>query len=406
MLRKNLYLEDLILYLAGIDQLDTDNDFPKLKGSDINLIHSFGKQIIRNLGFTDRQNSLAQQKVDDYKDYFEFVPNLEDAKRKNRIPIRAIDRSRWIKIIENSKGDYEIGIRFTFQKKLISSIEELRRNIEDKGSYDRENKIHSFEYSEKNLFEIVKAFEGKNFDLDDAVQEIYNKLKTFLPETYIPGVYNNQLLNLHKNGVALIEKELGKPSDTNLLLYKDRSLKYGLGIVEGVKQSDSLSFKIANRAAPHIRIHSQSITIDNLLLALEELDRFPMLILLPFESCYDAIVETQDYIRNLVSDKDVSVMFRLDNQGEGVHFNEYVRKQNINNKLDKNTKIVYSLDNKIPKPMFSSDWSPRTILLHGAKPIGGRKVLELYNDSDLIIHYHDSDMPTHYYYRTDVEKIS
>jgi len=408
MLKEDLYLEDLILCLAGVAPIDEDLDLPKLAGSDVSLIHSFAKQIIRNLGFTDKQNELAQRKVTDYQDYFSFLSNLAEIKNKNRIPIRSIDRSRWIKIIENSKGDYEIAVRFTFQKKLISAIEEIRSTLQDRGAYDKETKVHCFEYSERSLFVIVNAFKNNHFELDPLVEEIYNKLDTLNPDDVVPGVYNYEIKNLHQNGTKAILEELGEPSKDNILLYKDRSFKYGLTVVNNFDNidKDSLPFKIASRKSPNVRINSDKVQLDSLILALEDLNRFPVLIVLPVEGCYDLLVEMQEFIRNLIPNKQVSVLFRLDNNGEGLHFNDYIREQKINNKLDKSTKIVYCLDNKLPKPMLNSAWEPRTIFLFSAKPVSGRKVLEYYSSKDLIIHYQDAQLPVHYYYRTDIEGIS
>jgi len=407
MLKEDIYIEDLILCLAGIATIGNKQEFPKLMGSDIQLIHSLGKQVIRNLGFTDRQNELAKRKVDDYKSYFSFITDLEYARNRNRIPIRELDRSRWIRIIENSKGDYEIAVRFTFQKKLISSIEELRRSINDKGTYDKETKVHSFEYSERTLFTIVNVFKDNHFELDDTVKEIYEKLNNMDPDEFIPGLYNYTIKNMHPNGEKAILEELGPPTKDNAILYKDRAFKYGLEHVDNIVDYDTqqLSFKIANRKYPNIRINSDLTKVDQLLLSIEELDRFPVLVLLPLDTCYDIIVEMQEYIQNLISSKDISVVFRLDNIGEGAHFNDYIKQHNLNNKLDINTKVVYCLDNKVPKPLVASNWEPRTILLHSAKPISGRKTLECFTDNDLIIHYQDGHLPVHYYYRKDIEDI-
>lgn len=406
MLKENLYLEDLILHLSGMYPITDTTEVPALDKSDISLIQSFAKQIVRNLGFTDRQHELAKQKVYDYADTFSFLENLKDITDRTRIPLRQIDRSRWIRIEENDKGDFQIAIRFTFQKKLISSIEDIRRNIQDTGLYDKENKIHRFEYSEKNLYEIVKAFEGKNFELDELTSNIYNKLTALTADNHVPGVYDNTIKNLHPNGVKAIIDEIGEPSSDNLLLYKDRSLKYGLQVDGVVADDNSLAYKIAKRKVINLQVPSHTYRLDTLLLALEDLKRLPILILVPQESCYDSIVTIQEHLDNLISHKDISVMFRMDNQGEGIQFNEYLKQKQINNKVDSNTKIVYTLDSKVSKPLLNSGWNPQTVLVYGNNKIPGtRKVLECYTDNDLIIHYHDELIPTYHFYRREFELI-
>lgn len=406
MLKENLSIEDLILCLAGIKPVDAERDPPQLMSSDYTLIHSLGRQIFKQIGFTDKQYELAKRKVDDYSSYFAFLDDLEEIKSTTSLPLREIDRSRWIHIERSEKGP-RIAIRFTFQKKLISSIEELRRKISDKSDYDKESKTHYFEYSERNLFEIVEAFSDKNFELDELSLEIYQKLKELRKEDHVPGVYDLTIKNLNHRGVEKLVEELGEPKKSNLLLYKDRAFKYGLEYVDPVTDEDtgSLAYKIAHRRHPSVTINNQTYKTDELLLSLDKLDRYPILILLPQETCYDCLIELHQYARNLISVKETSVVFRLDNQGEGIHFNNYIKDQALNNKVDSNTKLVYTLDNKIPKPLLQSDWSPQVIIVYGINRIPStKKVLECYADKDLIIHYNDT-LGSNLYYRKDFEKI-
>lgn len=407
MLTDQTSLEDLILFLAGTSNIAPNEPFPTLKSSDYSLIYSFSKQISRKIGFTDRQYELAKSKVDDYQDLFHFVPNLEEVKNTTRLPIREIDRTRWIKI-EYQDNNPVIAVRFTFQKKLISAIEGIRSKIKEKTDYDKINKIHYFGYSERNLFEIVEAFKENNFHLDDTVQEIYNKLLLLDPNEYLPGVYDLEIKNLHPTGVEMLQVELGKLSEDNVLLYRDRAFKYGLQVFDTIEDDNSLEYKIAHRKHPNVTIDDFKWSIDTMLLALENLQRFPVLMLVPQFTCHDVIVNIQEYVRNLIPPEDVSVVFRLDNQGDGVLFNNYIKDQRINNKVDKNTKIVYSLDNKIPKPLLTSAWSPQTIIVHGntSSYVNTRKVLDCFSDKDLILYYGDQvGAGRTQYYRREFDKI-
>ena len=281
MLIENLSIEDLILHLAGHKDINPNSEYPVLQSSDYNLINSFGKQLTKKVGFTDRQYELAKQKVDDYKESFSFLSNLEDIKEITSLPIREIDRARWINI-DYSTGYPRIAVRFTFQKKLISAIEDLQRVYSSKSDYDKLNKIHYFEYSERTLYEIVKAFENNHFVLDDTVGKIYTKLCSFDSKDYVPGVYDFKIKNIHSSGIAFLTEELGEPCKDNILLYKDRSFKYGLSVVEHVPTdiSQSLEYKIANRKHVNL-ISSPKHKLDDLFLALENLNRYPILLLFP-----------------------------------------------------------------------------------------------------------------------------
>lgn len=391
---EKLTIEDLILCLSSIKPIDGHLELPVLEKPDYNLINSFGRQIVRNIGFTDRQYELAKRKVDDYADYFKFISDLESIKNKTSIPLRSIDRSRWIRIVddlgkdsvyESSKSPF-IAVRFTFQKSLISALEKLNLKAYH---YDKNSKIQYFQYSEKNLYKIVNAFNNKNFDLDDQVKTLYAKISKFQKEDCLPGVYNFKIKNLPSIAIAELESTIGKPTADNLVLYKDRSLKYGLNVDDAILDVNSLQHRIAHRDTVNVSIDSKNINFDNLLVILEKLRRNKILILLSnnHQTYYDNIVNVHQYVRNLFDPKNVSVTFRLDNDYEGYEFNNYIKREKINNKVDSNTQIVYNIDNKMPKPLFASRWLPDAIVVLGSSGyVATRKVLECYPSVDLIIH--------------------
>lgn len=396
-------VEDYIEILAGVQ---AGGDSIKLERPDYNLITSLARQTFRGMAYTDRQFELAKNKVLHYKSQLESsgFTVLDNDLETPRMPLREIDRSRWIKIVDHLGDDtcYQsdkspfIAVRFTFQKKLISALEKLQvKNYH----YDKRTKVQYFEYSEQNLFRIVSAFANKNFNIDPQVQELYDKITKFSRETSLPGVYNYEIKNLPSAAVKELESTLGSPTADNLVLYKDRSLQYGLHVDDYSVDVNSLQHRIAQRNSVNVSVDSKNIKIDELLLTLESLKRNKTLILLSnnHQTYYDKIVDVHSYIRNIVDSKDVSVTFRLDNKDDGLEFNNYIKKQGINNKVDTNTKIVYNVDNKMPKPLYTSNWMPDTIIVLGSSGfVATRKVLECYPGVDLIIHFVDGNT-THGY---------
>lgn len=389
----------------------------KLDRSDYSLIYSFVRQLARGLAFTDRQYDLAKQKIIDYQE--QFIANgltpLDDLDNI-RLPLRKIDRSRWIKIVEHQNDSlYKandapfIAVRFTFQKKLISTIEAIKKATGKDGTYDKEGKIHYFPYSEKLLFKIIKAVENKNFELDELSQTIYNKLQTFNKEDYVPGVYNLEIKNLHPNGIKAITEEIGKPTKDNILLYHDRSIKYGLHHVDEVtRQNESiLAFKIAHRKSNAVAINNTVYSLDQLFESLSNLERFPVLFIVSGKDAYEHIVEINQHARNFIPAEETSVMFRMDNTGEGLEFNQYIKKEKINNRLDINTKLVYTIDHTVPKPLVQSEWTPKAVIVSSSGSVPTtKKSLECFSNVDLIVHYQDEVMPSYrYFYKTDVDRI-
>ena len=397
-------VEDYIEVLAGVQ---SGGDSINLDKSDYNLIGSLARQTFKGIPYTDRQCDLAKNKIIYYKDQLNLTDFTVNDLDKLRMPLREIDRSRWIKLEETSQGE-SIAVRFTFQKKLISALEKLSIKPYH---YDKVRKIQYFLYSEKSLFDVVNAFKDRNFDIDPGVQDAYDKINLFNKEETVPGLYNYKLKNLPESATKLIIEELGNPSQNNVMLYKDRSLKYGINVTY-TGETNSLESRIATRKEPNISLDSNTINVDTLLLALENLKRHKLMVLVASgdnNSCYDDVVQVHEYIKNLIQPSEVSVSFRLDNVSDGLEFNRYIRREGINNKVDNNTKVVYNLNNKLPKPLYNSNWIPDAIILLNSNGyIATRKVLDCYPNVDLIIHLNNPSMVAGYgayYMKRGIHKI-
>lgn len=397
-------VEDYIEVLAGVQ---SGGDSINLDKSDYNLIGSLARQTFKGIPYTDRQCDLAKNKIIYYKDQLNLTDFTVNDLDKLRMPLREIDRSRWIKLEVTSQGE-SIAVRFTFQKKLISALEKLSIKPYH---YDKVRKIQYFLYSEKSLFDVVNAFKDRNFDIDPGVQDAYDKINLFNKEETVPGLYNYKLKNLPESATKLIIEELGNPSQNNVMLYKDRSLKYGINVTY-TGETNSLESRIATRKEPNISLDSNTINVDTLLLALENLKRHKLMVLVASgdnNSCYDDVVQVHEYIKNLIQPSEVSVSFRLDNVSDGLEFNRYIRREGINNKVDNNTKVVYNLNNKLPKPLYNSNWIPDAIILLNSNGyIATRKVLDCYPNVDLIIHLNNPSMVAGYgayYMKRGIHKI-
>jgi hypothetical protein len=77
----------------------------------------------------------------------------------------------------------------------------------------------------------------------------------------------------------------------------------------------------------------------------------------------DALVQLDSIykiIRNLIPHNQQSVLFRKEGQDD---FNTYVKDKSLNNWVDKDTKIVYINNKKVPKVLLKSDWKPITSIV-------------------------------------------
>ena len=391
-------VEDYIELLTGFK----GNADIKLDKSDYSLMFSFAKQIAKSTPFTDRQCELAKTKIIYYKDQLLKNDYEVNDLSQLRMPLRSIDRSRWIKIVELNETELWVGIRFIFQKKLIVQLDKLKSYLatEDDAFYDKENKIHYFRLTESNVYNIVSTFKDvTNFEVQEELLIYYEKLKQMKnnKQDYIPGIYGMELKNLHSKSLEYAISSIGAPTAENLCQFYDQKDRFGLhhfdeeDLYESAKQLTPLSKKIINRNLSQVLVNSTQYTINNLAEVILELYRFPLLIVLNEKFCYDELIQFHRAFNGIIPDESCSVLFRLDNNTDGTEFNQYIRANNLNNKVDNNTKIVYISNNKVPKPLLTSDWAPVTAITTSSNRSHGAKTEAYIEMLDLVMHY-DSDV--------------
>jgi len=117
-------IERCLEILSGFDQVH-EVKLEQLKSSDVNLMQSLGRQVVRSIPLTDRQYDLAVVKCNDYYNILNKFGIDKTAFENLRMPLREIDRSKWVRKVEYT-GEDCLAIRFTFNKKLIELLEKTR----------------------------------------------------------------------------------------------------------------------------------------------------------------------------------------------------------------------------------------------------------------------------------------
>jgi len=250
--------------------------------------------------------------------------------------------------------------------------------------------------SERAVFEIVNRFQNKQFNIDKDILDLYEKIENMNnnKNNYVPGVYNYKLKNLNERATNFIISSIGEPSEETLALYKDRQQLFGLqhfdqpALNNSLSHYSTLSKGIINRTKSQVLVNSTQYTLNNVAESLLELDRFPLLVLISDSDPLDDLYRMHQSLKGFIDDTDSSVLFRLDN-AVNFEFNDYIKKNNLNSKLDKNTKVVY-INYNITKPLINSGWKPSAVLLLSSNRFNS-KVKVFVEESDLVIHY-DTDV--------------
>jgi hypothetical protein len=348
-------IEDLLEIAAGFHILPKI----KLETTDMTIMHSIGRQVFKGTALTDRQFALMQEKLNYYKDQFINLDlDFDFAVTQLRQPLREIDRSKYVQIVDGNEA--WIKIRFPFKKSLIMLIQEISYKCENykhtKGSHE-----HFFLLNDYNIYKIISQFKDKEFVIDEYLINRYNKIKIVIDNKndYIPYFDGEKINNLSPSAIDLLKEEITEISKDNRLQVIDRSLRYGFLSPTKSTPTNVLE-KIAFRSSPSLHIKPSELDLQQLLISLYDLNRFPAVILLTEKDALVQLDSIYKIIRNLIPHNQQSVLFRKEGQDD---FNTYVKDKSLNNWVDKDTKIVYINNKKVPKVLLKSDWKPITSIV-------------------------------------------
>lgn len=370
-------IEDCLELVAGLRE-GAGPDPIIIRKEDATIMFSIAKQVLRGLGLSDKQHALMKTKLLNYSDQLlahEIV--VEETFNNLRYPLRKIDRSKYIKIVSKEDIFTEpkserwknqllnlpwIKVRFPFSKKLIVRLQQIPMSastyVHPKGSH-----THFFALTEDVVYNLIEAFKDNHFEIDQEILDMYNEIITWDRQDYVPGVFNGQLKNLPKNIIQEVTNKLGQPSADNIHLYYDKRFEYGIvDIDEPINDRGALVNDIATRKTIYKYINNKKFPLQELFKAFHELDSYPINILVSDETAFDIVTQTHQLVRNYIPNDQITVLYRMDTHDDVNGYNKYIKENNLNTPVDKDTKIVYTLMSKVNKPLAKSDCSPNTAL--------------------------------------------
>jgi hypothetical protein len=347
-----LNLEDCLEHLAGMRESPVKFT---IEQTDFTIMNSIARQCFKGMALTDRQSALMKEKLQTYRDQFVNLDwDFDYAVNQLRQPLRSIDRSKYIKLQDNT-----IVVRFPFNKTDICYIHEFAGTAEGyhhaKGTH-----IHYFEYNERNVLNLLNRFTKKDFAIDDELLEIYNKAKFINdnPAEYLSGIDDNyNLININSKLALTIQEEVGEASVKTFTKLYDRRFRYGFNHIANLgKARNALMHEIASRKEAMHHSKPSTESTQDVLNALWELDRFPLLVVLDPTHAEEQLYTFANHYRDILDSNEQSVLFRLEDKDSG--FNQLVKDRKLNNWVDKTTKVVYISKSKLPKLLVKNEWKP------------------------------------------------
>jgi hypothetical protein len=347
-----LNLEDCLEHLAGLRESPVTFTIEK---TDYTIITSIAKQCFKGTALTDRQSALMQEKLQTYRDQFINLDwDFDYAVEQLRQPLRHIDRSKYIKLQDNN-----IVVRFPFNKTDICYVQEFSSTA-DGYHHQKGTHMHSFDYTERNVLNLLDRFTKKEFTIDEELLEIYNKVKVINdnPQDYLSGILDTELVNIHSNLMPVIKDEVGDFTSENMLQFVDRRFRYGFNYINLPTDQSTLVNQIVCRKNKQFHSRPSMHSLHNILDALWKLDRFPLLVVLDNEP-ENQLHELANHFRDILNPEEQSVLFRLEDKDAG--FNQLIKDRKLNNWVDSTTKVVYISKNKLPKLLVKNEWKPSAV---------------------------------------------
>jgi hypothetical protein len=299
-------------------------------------------------------------------------------------PFRVIEQVR--KIFLSKEHDGRIIVEFTHNKRLRQQITDLNKIIEGQ-MLSINTKQYTVPLTEKNLYQIVTAFKPHGFEVDPNIMKFYQEIS----EICLAKSTQFDVFNLtNEKLITAVHAEVGQISDNNLIMLNDRSLKFQYTIFPKNPEI-SLKNSLANRTSPRVWVDSNTSSLDELVIALHELNRLPVLFVFnghDSKECLQNLKKLEKSLKNSGLDK-IGIYFRFDSSSDtNKDFNSLISHLDYNSKLNQQTQVAGIANNKLPKFMLKNGWYPASVVSF-SNNFKSNKTSVYCNAVDLIVYYND-----------------
>lgn len=370
-------------------KLVSDNSHPVetwMTAKDARLIRSLANSINSPVFITENQSRLLVKVLKHYNTkLIEIYPELDsilDIATWSK-PFRIVEQIKRIYLKNIGEDTIGIVVEYTFTSAIRKVLTTISKNIQG-GVQTLSTKLAWVEFTEKNIITLLDSLKPYKFEVDEVLQNHYDKIKSWNVETECANIFYGLNLN------PAIQTALAEEIDiTNENLIKDRSLKYQY-IVKTPLVEDSLTSLLAHRTQSKIWVDNKKYSLEELISVIKSLNRLPALVVFDTwqpEGCLKGLTQLHNALSTNEIKENIGIYFRLPNDEGGKEFNQFISEHKYNSKLDNNTQIAGVQTGKLPK-FFLKDcsWEPKSVIVFGNN-LRHSKTAVYSNRCDLVISY-------------------
>ena len=230
------YIEDYIEILAGYVGIKGRTMTFSLARYDVQIVSSLADQTNRGVGYTDKQAILAHKLVVKYKRQFakhDIDIGFHEENGHYRIPVRMVDRTRTVKIVDGS-----IQLRFPYDSKTIDDIKESGKSVPGNMRFDKDARAWIMTITEPRLCWVEALADKYQFDIDESVQRLIDAVKAEEDNSYEITLEQIEsgltIRNAEQSLIDYINANLGGLVEENILKLVDYSSILGYEISQDI----------------------------------------------------------------------------------------------------------------------------------------------------------------------------
>jgi len=358
---------------------------------DARVLRSLGSSIASHLFITENQSRLLMKILrENSRKLGNFSGNIDQALLSPMWskPFRQIEQVKKFYIEKNQDQEYILAVEFTFSSEIRKILSGLHNDIEN-FTTATSGKIWNADLTEKNIVVLVDTLTPLGFEIEQTIKNHYDTIKSWSEQTVRDQFLITNMEN--KNFQQTITADLGIETTIDQNIINDRSLRYQYFVENTKNPGETLIQYMANRSSTKIWIDKNQHSLADVLTALVELKRLPLLVV------FDTLVNNK-YLENLeiltkslkISglDNSVGIYFRLPNDEIGKKFNSSIANNNFNKKLDNDLQVAAVSSGKIPKFFLKNAWRPMSVIaLDTRMGLRHGKTSVYTNCCDLVIEY-------------------